>query len=243
MPLPHLVLVPGLMCDAEVWAHQARELSSLTTIEVIDHGLRDGLQTMAEGILEQAPARFALAGHSMGGRIAFEVLRQAPDRVAGVALMDTNYLPRSPEEGGDGEAANRYALLDLAKRDGVRAMAAKWVQGMVHPSRLPDTPLIEAIITMMARKTPEVFEAQIRALLNRRDSTPILPQIQCPALILCGRQDAWSVLARHEEMAALIPASRLAVLEDCGHMSTMERPESVTTAMRDWLRMITSWSV
>jgi pimeloyl-ACP methyl ester carboxylesterase len=240
MPLPHLVLVPGLMCDEQVWAHQARDLASLATIEVIDHGVLDGLDTMAKAILERAPYRFALAGHSMGGRVAFEVLREAPERVAGVALMDTNYLPRSPEEGGNEEAANRYALLELAKTEGVRSMAAKWVQGMVHPDRLSDAPLIEAIIVMMARKTPEIFEAQIRALLNRRDSTPILSQIRCPALVLCGRQDSWSVLARHEEMAALIPESRLVVVEDCGHMSTMERPEAVTAAMRDWI-FLTSW--
>jgi pimeloyl-ACP methyl ester carboxylesterase len=240
MPLPHLVLVPGLMCDEQVWAHQARDLASLATIEVIDHGVLDGLDTMAKAILERAPYRFALAGHSMGGRVAFEVLREAPERVAGVALMDTNYLPRSPEEGGNEEAANRYALLELAKTEGVRSMAATWVQGMVHPDRLSDAPLIEAIIVMMARKTPEIFEAQIRALLNRRDSTPILSQIRCPALVLCGRQDSWSVLARHEEMAALIPESRLVVIEDCGHMSTMERPEAVTAAMRDWI-FLTSW--
>jgi pimeloyl-ACP methyl ester carboxylesterase len=235
MPLPHLILVPGLMCDAEVWAHQRRELESLATIDIVDHGMLDSLERMAEAIIDRAPHRFALAGHSMGGRIAFEVLRKASNRVTAVALMDTNYVPRSPEEGGDQEAANRYALLDLARREGVRAMAAAWVQGMVHPARLRDQPLIEAIVGMMARKTPDIFEAQIRALLNRRDSTPVLPTIQCPALILCGRQDTWSVVARHEEMAARIPGSRLVVIEDCGHMSTMERPEAVTAAMREWL--------
>jgi pimeloyl-ACP methyl ester carboxylesterase len=235
MTLPHLILVPGLMCDAEVWAGQARELRSLTTIDIADHAMLDSLEGMADAILKRAPDEFALAGHSMGGRIAFEVLRQAPNRVRGVALLDTNYLPRTPEEGGDREAANRYELLDVARKEGVRAMAAKWVQGMVHPDRLSDRPLIEAMIEMMARKTPEAFGAQIRALLNRRDSTPVLPTIQCPALVLCGRQDAWSVVARHEEMAALIPESRLVVIEDCGHMSTMERPEAVTGALKEWL--------
>ncbi len=237
--MPHLVLVPGLMCDAEVWTHQAAGLAALATIEVADHGTLDSLGKMADRILTRAPARFALAGHSMGGRIAFEVLRRAPERLTGVALMDTNYLPRSPEEGGGQEAANRYALLEIARKEGIRAMAAAWIQGMVHPDRLRDTDLIHSIVEMMARKTPEVFAAQIQALLARRDATPVLPQIQCPTLVLCGRQDAWSVLARHEEMAALIPASRLVVIENCGHMSTMERPEAVTAAMRDWLEAIT----
>jgi pimeloyl-ACP methyl ester carboxylesterase len=240
MTLPHLILVPGLMCDAEVWADQTRALSSLTSIDIVDHAMLDSLDGMADAILKRAPYEFALAGHSMGGRIAFEVLRKAPNRVRGVALLDTNYLPRTPEEGGDREAANRYELLDLARKESVRAMAAKWVQGMVHPDRLSDRALIEAIIEMMARKTPEVFEAQIRALLNRRDSTPVLATIQCPALVLCGRQDAWSVVGRHKEMAALIPESRLVVIDDCGHMSTMERPEAVTRAMKEWLTSLSA---
>lgn len=239
LPMPHLVLVPGLMCDAEVWTHQTAGLADLATIEVADHGMLDSLGKMADRILARAPARFALAGHSMGGRIAFEVLRRAPERLSRVALMDTNYLPRSPEEGGGQEAANRYRLLDMARKDGTRAMAAKWVQGMVHPDRLQDTALIHSIVEMMARKTPEIFAAQIQALLARRDSTPVLSQIRCPALVLCGREDAWSVLARHEEMAALVPRSRLIAIENCGHMSTMERPEAVTAAMRGWFEAIT----
>lgn len=235
MRLPHLVLVPGLMCDADVWAHQARALGTSTTIEITDHGMLDSLGKMADAILARAPARFALAGHSMGGRVAFEVLRRQPERVAAVALMDTNYLPRSPEEGGDQEAAGRYALLDVARKQGVRAMAAEWVKGMVHPGRLSDAGLIDAILTMMARKTADHFAAQIRALLERPDATPVLSRIHCPALVLCGRQDSWSIPRRHEEMAAMIPGSRLVVIEDCGHMSTMERPLEVTAAMKEWL--------
>jgi len=223
------------MCDAEAWTHQARDLGSLTTIDIFDPGMRDSLGGMAEALLAGAPAHFALAGHSMGGRIALEVMRRAPDRVTRLALMDTNYLPRSPEEGGDREAGNRYALLDIAHSQGVRAMAARWVQGMVHPERLEDADLIESIIGMMARKSAKTFAAQIHALLQRPDATPVLSQIQCPTLVLCGRQDSWSVLARHEEMAALIPRSRHIVVEHCGHMSTMERPEVVTAAMRNWL--------
>ncbi len=233
--MPHLILVPGLMCDAEVWTHQARELGALTTVEIFDPGDRDSLGGMAEALLARAPAHFALAGHSMGGRIAMEVMRRAPGRVTHLALMDTNYLPRSPEEGGGREADNRYALLDIARRQGVRAMAARWVQGMVHPVRLEDADLIESIISMMARKTPGMFASQIHALLHRPDAAPVLTGLQCPTLVLCGRQDSWSVPARHQEMAALISRSRLVVVEECGHMSTMERPEAVTAAMRDWL--------
>jgi len=117
----------------------------------------------------------------------------------------------------------------------VRSMGAEWMQQMVHPDRLSDAALIDAILDMMVRKTADIFAAQIHALLQRPDATALLPQIRCPALVLCGREDAWSVLAGHEEMAALIPHSRLAVIEHCGHMSTMECPAEVTAAMRDWL--------
>ena len=114
-------------------------------------------------------------------------------------------------------------------------MAAEWSRPMVHPDRLSDTPLMNAILDMIARRTPDIFAAQIKALLERRNATPVLTGIRCPALVLCGRQDSWSVLARHDEMAAMIPHSRLIVIEECGHMATMERPAAVTAALRDWL--------
>jgi pimeloyl-ACP methyl ester carboxylesterase len=223
------------MCDEAVWKHQARKLQTLTTVEIPDHGMNDSLEEMAKSVLARAPARFALAGHSMGGRVAFRVMRLAPERIAGLALMDTAYTPRGSGEAGEREKAERYALLDLARSEGMRAMGAQWVQKMVHPDRLSDKPLIDAILDMIARKSPEIFAAQIKALLERPDSTPLLAQIHCPTMVLCGRQDAWSPLAQHENMAAVIPRSRLVVIEDCGHMSTMERPEAVTEAMVEWL--------
>jgi pimeloyl-ACP methyl ester carboxylesterase len=114
-------------------------------------------------------------------------------------------------------------------------MGARWAPPMVHPERLSDAHLMNAILDMISRKTPDIFAAQIKALLERPDAAPLLSGIRCPALVLCGREDSWSTLARHTEMAAMIPHSRLVVIEQCGHMSTMERPEAVTAAMRDWL--------
>jgi pimeloyl-ACP methyl ester carboxylesterase len=235
MPVPHLILVPGLMCDATVWEHQVRSLGTLTTIEILDHGSLDSLDGMAQAILDRAPKRFAIAGHSMGGRAALEVIRRAPDRVAGIALMDTAYAPRPAGATGEREAEQRYALLEKARSEGTRAMGAEWARPMVHPDRLLDAPLMNAMLDMIGRKTPDIFAAQIKALLERPDATPVLSAVRCPALVLCGRQDSWSVLAQHREMAAMIPDSRLAVIEECGHMSTMERPEAVTAALREWL--------
>ena len=235
MSSPHLILVPGIICDAAVWEHQARHLRDLAIVTIPDHGSLDSLPAMAEAILKRAPERFALAGHSMGGRVAFEVFRQAPERVSRLALLDTAVAPRRSGREGEEEAVQRYRLLERARKEGMLAMGAEWLQRMVHPGRLSDTDLINAILEMIARKTPDIFAAQIKALLERPDATALLPQIQFPTLVLCGREDAWSALAGHEKMASLIPNGRLVVIEHCGHMSTMERPMEVSAAMRDWL--------
>lgn len=231
-----LVLLPGLMCDGAVWEAQIAGLSDRANALVVDYGMSDSLITMAELALAQAPERFALAGHSMGGRVALEIMRLAPQRVAALALLDTGYQARPVGATGDAERAQRLALLSLAQSQGMRVMGRQWLQGMVHPDRLNDQPLINAILDMIARKTPVQFAAQIQALLERPDAEQVLLSVRCPTLILCGQQDLWSPFARHEAMAALIPQNRLVGIADCGHMSTMERPHEVTQALGDWLR-------
>ena len=171
----------------------------------------------------------------MGGRVAFEVYRKAPDRVSHIALFDTNYVPLPPGEAGEKEARGRRELLDLARSQGMRAMSRKWLDGMIPPYRQSDTALVEEIIAMFDRKSPDLFERQMRALLNRPDAGPVLARIRCPALVLTGMDDAWSPPQKHQEMAAAIAGSRLVLVEKCGHMSTMERPEDVSRAMREWL--------
>ena len=178
----------------------------------------------------------------MGGRVAFQVYRTAPQRVTRIALLNTATGPRPPGAAGEDEERKRLALLNVARTEGMRAMAMQWLPPMLHPKmmdpdRMADTALVEKIVAMIERKTPDIFEAQIRALLGRPDATPVLDQIQCPALLLSGREDTWSPPARHEEMAAAIPGSKLAIIPDSGHMSTMERPAAVARAMRDWLEM------
>lgn len=234
MALPHLLLLPGLACDAEVWKHQARALREITGVQVADYGASDSIQEMARVAIERAPERFALAGHSMGGRVALEVFRSAPDRILGLALLDTAYKPLQPGEAGEREKAERAGYVKIAQTQGMRAMARTWLQKMVHPSRLTDEPLIESIVEMLARKSPEIFAGQIKALLARPDATPLLAAARCPTLVLCGREDAWSVLDVHRDMAARMPNARLAVIENCGHMATMERPEAVTAALVEW---------
>ncbi|MBX3621694.1 MAG: alpha/beta hydrolase [Rhizobacter sp.] len=230
-----LVVLPGLLCDAAVWAPQVEALSPRVDCHVAHYGTLDDLADMARHVLATAPAeRFSLAGHSMGGRVAFEVWRQAPERVQRLALLDTSYHPLAEGEAGDTERAGRHKLLDIARRDGMRAMAGEWARGMVHESRIGG-PVFEAILDMFERSSPEVFAAQIKALLARPDAAPLLPRITCPTLVLCGADDAWSPPARHETMHQAIGGSRLVVVERCGHMSTMEQPEAVSAAFDAWL--------
>lgn len=232
-----LVLVPGLMCDAAVWEPLLPSLSAVATCRVVDHGDADDLALMARRLLDAAPARFALAGHSMGGRVALEVMRLAPDRVERLALLDTGYRARASGAAGDEEARKRQALLDVARTQGVRAMAQRWVQDMVHPARLADAALIERIVAMFERKSADTFARQIRALLERPDATDVLRRVRVPTLVMCGRADGWAPVSQHEEIAALLPpgVAMLRVVDDAGHMSTMERPGAVADVMLEWL--------
>lgn len=232
----NVVLVPGLLCDQAVWKPQVKALQGLAGVQVADHGDLDSLGAMAEAILAQAPPKFAVVGHSMGGRVALEVVRRAASRVTGIALLDTGYTPVPAGDGGVRETAGRHALLDLARAAGMRAVGERWLSiPMIHEARLRERPLVESILQMIERRTPGQFAAQIRALLARPDAAALLPMISCPALVLCGREDAWSPVATHRVMAQLIPHSTLVTVPDCGHMCTMERPEAVNAALVAWL--------
>lgn len=230
-----LVLVPGLMCDGSVWSPVFPFLDTVFPYTVADHGTADSLAQMAQQILDAVDGPMVLAGHSMGGRVALEVTRLAPQRVHGVALMDTGYLPRESGKPGAVEQDKRMALLRIAQEQGVRAMAHEWVRGMVAPDRLADTDFIENIVAMFERKSAEVFACQIRALLNRPDGSDVLRALKVPTLLQCGRKDAWSPPVQHEAMRALVPAAVLDVIENAGHMAPMERPEAVAVSLNRWL--------
>lgn len=230
-----LILVPGLLCDATVWAPQVAALSAIANVRVAELPQCESLGAMAEAIIASAPTRFALAGHSMGGRIALEILRRVPERVARLALLDTGYEPLPAGEAGEREAAGRQRMVDKARQLGMRAMGFAWLQGMLHPRRLADTALVAAILDMIERRSPEYYAAQTRAMLGRPDATALLGNITCPTLVLCGHEDAWSPVDRHRRLAGLIPGSTLRIVEDCGHMSTLEQPGAVAAALRSWL--------
>ncbi len=235
MPNRPVVLIPGLLCDEVVWADVIAALPFGTQTWVPDHGLHHSLPMMAQAVLQGSPAGpLWVVGHSMGGRVALEMYRQAPERIAGLALLDTGWLPLAEGDRGETERAQRHALLATAQHDGMRVAGQQWAAGMVHPQQL-DTPLFESILKMVARKTPEIFEAQIRALLARPDATGLLGNITCPTLVMCGRQDRWSPVEQHQDLAAMIPTATLRIIEGAGHMLPMEQAQATADAVAAWL--------
>jgi pimeloyl-ACP methyl ester carboxylesterase len=231
-----LILLPGLMCDHTVWDAQIEALADVADARSMDWGMEHtSLVKMAEAALAAAPERFALAGHSMGGRVAFEVYRLAPNRVTHIAVMNTGVVPRAEGSVGEEEERGRRRLLDIAFQQGIRPMAMEWLKGMIPAHRMGDTALTEAILTMFERKTPELFLVQQEALLSRLDARPVLGTIRCPALVLTGGDDVWSTPAAHEKIAAEIAGARLVIVPKSGHMSTIEWPAEVAAAMRGWL--------
>jgi pimeloyl-ACP methyl ester carboxylesterase len=203
---------------------------------VVSHGKADSLVAMAQQILDNAPAHFNLAGHSMGGRVALEVLRMAPERVLRLGLLGTGFRAKEAGAAGEEEVQKRQALLDIAHQQGVRHMALTWVQHMVAPSRLQDTALIEAIVQMFERKTEDIFKRQIKALLERPDASDVLARVQVPTLVMAGEFDAWASPQQHQDIADLVPARpTVDVVAGAGHMMMMEKPEAVTASFLNWL--------
>jgi len=223
------------MCDQTVWQQQIDTLSGIAVCVCADYGSLDSITGMAEGVLRGAPERFSMAGHSMGGRVALQVYRLAPHRVARMALLNTGSSPLPTGTAGEEETRKRWELVALAQSQGMQAMLRQWLPPMIDSRRIHDTALVNSIIEMMSRKTPDIFAAQVQALLARPDASAVLEQIRCPALLLTGREDGWSGPAQHAAMSAKIAGGKLVIVPDCGHMSMMERPAEVSAALRAWL--------
>jgi pimeloyl-ACP methyl ester carboxylesterase len=227
-----LYLLCGLLCDDVVWEAQARALRSRYDVRIVSFLQQDSITAMVGHVLSDAPDSFALAGHSMGGRVALEVYREAPGRIERLALLDTGY-----EGVVAGEAEKRALLVNQALADGIGSIARAWGLPMLAPSHREDALLVPAIIDMVGRMSGQLYAAQTRALLGRPDATSVLESIKCPTMILCGREDGWSPPARHEQMAALVPHSVLRLIDDCGHMAMMEQPDVVLSLMEEWLSL------
>lgn len=227
---PHLVLVPGLLCTAALWRPQIEALGKRAQVMVADHMSHDSMAAIARAILASAPERFALAGLSMGGYISYEIVRQAPERVTRLALLDTGSRADTPER-----TAARRELIALAEREGVRKAQEKLLPVLIHKARLTEKPLVEDILQMADDTGLESFKRQQAAIIARPDNRPFLGSIRCPTLVLVGRDDALTPVELSEEIAAGIPGAKLEIIPECGHLSTMERPAAVTRALEAWL--------
>lgn len=227
---PTILLLPGLLCDASVWTAQVEALRPHALVLVADFSEHDSLEAMARSALAMVEGPIIAIGHSMGARVCMEMVHLAPERIVKLALIDTGVDSRR-----EGEEAKRQVLVDLAYAEGMGALADRWLPPMVHSDRAEDRALLGPLKKMVMRATPEQHQRQIRALLNRPNLMPRLAGIACPTLVMVGRQDRWSPLAQHEEMAARIPHAELVVIEDSGHMTLLEQPEQVSNALLRWL--------
>jgi pimeloyl-ACP methyl ester carboxylesterase len=226
----HLLFIPGLGCTPKLYAAQIAHLDGRISTSVADHSRGATIAEIAARILEAAPPRFALCGLSMGGYISFEIMRQAPERVERLALLDTTAAMDAPEG-----RARREATMQRVRAGDYEGVIETLYALLVRPSAHADAPLKAAVTGMMRECGAEVFLRQQGAILGRVDSRPVLGAIACKTLVLVGDQDALTPPAAAREMAQGIAGAKLTIVPDCGHMATMEQPGAVNAALDDWL--------
>jgi pimeloyl-ACP methyl ester carboxylesterase len=226
-----IVLVPGLLCTADLYRAQMPVLEDAGPVTVADHTRDDGMAAIAQRLLAAAPPRFALVGLSMGGYIAFEVMRRAPERVARLALLDTSARPDRPEQ-----TQSRRALIELARAGRLEEVADRLLEVFIHRDRLGDAPLCVKVRAMAHTTGAEAFVRQETAIIARPDSRPDLAAIRCPTLVLVGDADALTPPDCAVEIADGIDGACLVTVAHCGHLSPLERPDAVTDALVTWLR-------
>jgi pimeloyl-ACP methyl ester carboxylesterase len=226
-----IVLVPGLNCSARLYGEQIPALWRFGPVTVADHTRDDSIPAIAARILAGAPPRFALAGLSMGGYIALEIMRQAAGRVAKLALLDTGARAETAEQ-----TERRRAPMELAKSGRFAEVAEAAFEFFVHPDRCGDVALKTLVKTMADENGPEVYLRQQRAIMDRPESRPSLSAIACPTLVLVGEQDRGTPVELSREIAAAVRGARLVIIPACGHLSTLERPAAVTKAMVEWMQ-------
>ena len=224
-----LLLIPGLLCDAELWQAQVRDLADIATPQVPDMSLDDSIAAMAARVLAAAPPRFALAALSMGGYVAFEIMRRAPERVTRLALLDTSAAPDTPARAAERRAA--IASLELGRFVGV---TGRMLPQLVHPDHVAG-PVGQAVQAMVLRVGGDAFVRQQRAILGRVDSRPDLAAIDVPTLVMVGAQDVLTPVAEARAIHEGIAGSVLEVIDGCGHLPPMEEPARTSAVLRRWL--------
>lgn len=227
-----LVLLPGMMCDARIFAPQINALSAHRAVHVAPIGAQDTVQTLAAETLAHAPPHFALAGLSMGGIVAMEMLRQAPDRISHLALLDTNHRAESKSK-----QALRKPQIDRAQNGELRTI----MRDEMKPNYLADGPnqgaILDLCMAMAETLGADVFARQSRALRDRPNQTETLRHCHARTLVLCGAEDALCPPDRHRDMRALIPNATLTIIKDAGHLPTLEQPSQTNQALQSWLSL------
>ena len=227
-----LVLLPGMMCDARLFAPQIADFSVERTLQVSPISQHDTIEALANSVLNNAPPRFALAGLSMGGIVAMEIMRQAPERVTHLALIDTNYKAELSEV-----SARREPQIANVRAGQLREV----MRDEMKPNYLSDGPnqsaILDLCMSMAEALGAEVFERQSRAIQYRADQEETLRKVSIPTLIMCGEDDTLCLPERHRLMHELVDGSKLAIIEDAGHLPTLEQPDAATRALREWLEL------
>ena len=226
-----ILLVPGLVSSPRIYAPVLPALWRFGPVTVANHIRDDNMALIARRILAEAPPRFALAGHSMGGYIAFEIMRQAPERVARLALINTQARSDTPEA-----TARRRGMMARATAGEYRVVLDELFPGFVHPSRREDASLRQLVYDMGDYVGMEAFVRQQTAMISRPDSRPMLAGIRCPTLVLSGDEDNTIPNSLSVEMANNIHNAKLVILPDCGHLPQPEQPEATAAALVEWLR-------
>ena len=225
-----LILLPGLLNDAALWTHQTETLTDIADMTVGDLTQDDSLGDMARRVLDGAPKRFALAGLSMGGYVAQEIMRRAPDRVIRLALLDTSHKADVAEQ-----TERRRGLIELSQKGKFKGVTPRLLPLLVNEKHLDNPAITETVLQMAARVGKDAFITQQTAIMNRPDSTGDLERIQCPTLVLCGREDALTPHDLMTEMAMHIPNATYVAIENAGHLTPIEQPVAVSAVMRYWL--------
>jgi len=224
-----LLLLPGLLCDGALWQFQGEALADVADVTVADLTRSDSIADMARDALAAVSGRFALAGLSMGGYVALEIMRQAPERVTHLALLDTSARPDTAEL-----TERRKALIELAARGKFKGVTPRLLPLLLHKDH-QHPPLSTIVTDMAARIGQPAFVRQETAIMGRPDSRPFLKDIKVPTLVLVGEDDALTPVHLHKELADGIAGSEFQIIARCGHLSTLERPDMVNRAMFDWL--------
>jgi len=230
---PVLALLCGLLCDEDIWREVIAALAAEVDVRVFSFPGFSSIADMAEHVLASVQGRFAVAGHSMGGRVALEIVRRSEGRVTGIALLNTGVHPPAAHE-----TVSRGRLVSLARSAGMTALAAEWLPPMLNQTGPVRADVQARLVAMVERCSPDSFAAQIRALLTRPDAAPALAGLRIPTLLLSATGDTWSPPAQHEAMRELCPRAELIIVPEAGHMLPIEQPAAVAAALDSWLSRV-----